>query len=229
MSRWNRGRIAAVFVLAGTLGSGWPAVSQTAPAPSKPSAPDEAAPRELKLSPAAAPAPALRYRLMPLESERVAGDAAPIYLRIRHELNDESLRCVEAAFAALASGQAVVPPPMALDVPERQGEVHIKSARMVGAPSMAVKIVAGVYDNPKIGLPMSSGLVIVMSAETGALQAVLLDNGYLTEVRTGLAGAIAAKYAAPQHVDTVGMIGVGSQARYQWNPRWADHRVFTGL
>ena len=44
---------------------------------------------------------------------------------------------------------------------------------------------------------------------------MLLDNGYLTEVRTGLAGALAAKYAAPERVQTVGMIGVGSQARYQ--------------
>lgn len=126
-----------------------------------------------------------------------------------------ALRCVEDAFAALGSGRAVVPTPMALDVPERQGEVHIKSARIVGSPSMAVKIVAGFYDNPKLGLPMSNGLVIVMSAETGILEAVLLDNGYLTEVRTGLAGAIAAKYAAPERITTVGMIGVGSQARYQ--------------
>lgn len=136
-------------------------------------------------------------------------------LRAHVTLSDESLRCIEEAFAALASGKAVVPPPMALDVPERQGEVHIKSARIVGASSMAVKIVSGFYDNPKIGLPMSNGLVIVMSAETGVLQAVLLDNGYLTEVRTGLAGALAAKYAAPERITTVGMIGVGSQARYQ--------------
>ncbi|HEU4993452.1 MAG TPA: hypothetical protein VFT29_01460 [Gemmatimonadaceae bacterium] len=136
-------------------------------------------------------------------------------LRAHVTLNDESLRRIEDAFAALASGQAVVPPPMALDVPECQGEVHIKGARLVGAPNMAVKIVSGFYDNPKIGLPMSNGLVIVMSAETGVLQAVLLDNGYLTEVRTGLAGALAAKYAAPERITTVGMIGVGSQARYQ--------------
>ena len=127
----------------------------------------------------------------------------------------EALKRVEDAFAALASGNARVPPPMALDVPERQGEVHIKSAHLADPPSMVVKIAAGFYRNPDLGLPTSSGLMILMSAETGAVQAVLLDNGYLTEVRTGLAGALAAKYAAPRQIETVGVIGVGSQARYQ--------------
>jgi ectoine utilization protein EutC len=127
----------------------------------------------------------------------------------------DALRRVEDAFRSLASGQAIVPPPMALDIPEKQGEVHIKSARITSPPAMVVKIAAGFYANPSLGLPTSSGLMIVMSPDTGTLDAVLLDNGYLTEVRTGLAGALAAKYAAPQRVHTVGMIGVGSQARYQ--------------
>jgi ornithine cyclodeaminase len=57
--------------------------------------------------------------------------------------------------------------------------------------------------------------MLVISAETGFLQGVLLDNGYLTQVRTGAAGAVAAKYLAPQVVDTVGVIGSGEQARFQ--------------
>ena len=126
-----------------------------------------------------------------------------------------SLRCVEAAFAALASGEATVPPPMALEVPERHGEVHIKSARIKSSDKMVVKLASGFFDNASKGLPTSSGLMVVMSSHTGFLEAVLLDNGYLTEMRTALAGAIAAKYMARQSVTTVGMIGVGSQARYQ--------------
>ncbi|MGA7145506.1 MAG: hypothetical protein WBY47_13480 [Desulfobacterales bacterium] len=42
-----------------------------------------------------------------------------------------------------------------------------------------------------------------------------MDNGYLTQVRTGAAGAVAAKYLAPQQVETVGVIGSGVQARFQ--------------
>jgi ornithine cyclodeaminase/alanine dehydrogenase-like protein (mu-crystallin family) len=57
--------------------------------------------------------------------------------------------------------------------------------------------------------------MLVVSAETGFLKGVLLDNGYLTQVRTGAAGAVAAKYLAPENTDPVGVIGSGVQARFQ--------------
>jgi len=43
----------------------------------------------------------------------------------------------------------------------------------------------------------------------------LLDEGYLTDVRTGIAGAIAAKYLAPKNIERVGIVGTGIQARLQ--------------
>ena len=58
-------------------------------------------------------------------------------------------------------------------------------------------------------------MMVVMSSKTGFCEAVLLDNGYLTDLRTGLAGAVAAKYLAPETVRTVGVIGAGAQARFQ--------------
>jgi len=50
---------------------------------------------------------------------------------------------------------------------------------------------------------------------TGFPQAVLLDNGYLTDVRTGAAGALAARHLAGNAIETVGVVGSGVQARYQ--------------
>ena len=122
---------------------------------------------------------------------------------------------VEQGFVALAEGRATIPPIMMLPVPEKNGEVDIKSAFIAGLPSMAIKIASGFFQNPDIGLPSQSGQMLVMSAETGFLEAVLLDNGYLTQVRTAAAGAIAAKYLAPDGVDTVGVFGCGVQARFQ--------------
>jgi len=55
----------------------------------------------------------------------------------------------------------------------------------------------------------------VVSAETGRPMAILLDNGYLTNVRTGIAGAIAAQHLAPGSCEVAGVIGSGAQARYQ--------------
>jgi ornithine cyclodeaminase/alanine dehydrogenase-like protein (mu-crystallin family) len=60
-----------------------------------------------------------------------------------------------------------------------------------------------------------SGLMLVLSATDGSPVAVLVDNGYLTELRTGAAGAIAAELLAREDADTVAVIGAGSQARYQ--------------
>ncbi len=131
------------------------------------------------------------------------------------EMDNESLKAVEESFVSLSKGEATVPPIMMIPVPERTGEVDVKSAYIHGLDSFAIKIASGFYENLQLGLPSSCGLMVIVSAETGFVQAILLDNGYLTDVRTGLAGAIAAKYLAKDSIETAGVIGSGAQARYQ--------------
>ena len=130
-------------------------------------------------------------------------------------MDAESLAAVEQGFAQMARGQAEVPPPMGIAVPERDGEVHVKSAYLRGHAGFAVKIATGFWRNAAEGLPTASGLMVLLDAKTGFPLALLLDNGYLTEVRTALAGAMAAKYLARETMQTVGVIGVGVQARMQ--------------
>lgn len=130
-------------------------------------------------------------------------------------LDEAALTAVADGFTRLAEGKAVMPPIMRIDVPEHNGEVDIKSAYLQGLDGFAVKMSSGFFDNPQRGLPSLGGMMILLSAKVGFPQALLLDNGYLTDVRTGLAGAIAAQYLAPQTVRTVGVIGAGAQARYQ--------------
>jgi ornithine cyclodeaminase len=127
----------------------------------------------------------------------------------------ESLAAVESGFAQMARGEAEVPAPMGIVVPEREGEVHVKSAYLRGHDGFAVKIASGFWRNAAEGLPVSSGMMVLLDARTAFPLALLLDNGYLTEVRTALAGAIAAKYLARETVRTVGVIGAGMQARMQ--------------
>src|SRR4029079_19524287 len=78
-----------------------------------------------------------------------------------------------------------------------------------------VKRARGFSDNPSKGLPSGSGLMAVFDATTGLPVALLLDNGFLTDIRTGAAGAVAADVLAPSRIGVVGMIGSGLQARYQ--------------
>jgi ornithine cyclodeaminase len=143
-------------------------------------------------------------------------------LRERVDLDDEVIDTVERAFAALAGGDVVMPPVLRLDLPAHNGEVDVKTAWIPSLASFAIKVSPGFFDNPKLGLPSLNGLMMLFSARTGLLEALLLDNGYLTDVRTAAAGAVAARWLAPAQVHTAAVLGAGVQARLQVR---AAHRV----
>ena len=136
-------------------------------------------------------------------------------IRASANMDEEALAAVSESFTRLAEGRAFAPPVICIMVPEHNGEVDIKTAYVEGLDSFAVKVASGFFDNPSKGLPYGSGMMVLLSAKTGLLQALLADNGYLTDLRTGLAGAIAANHLAPARVETAGVIGSGTQARFQ--------------
>ena len=135
---------------------------------------------------------------------------------IRRLLDPAScLKAVEEAFTAYATGGASLPAVINLNVEEHQGEVHIKAGHLRHGSHYAVKIASGFQGNPAKGLPQNDGMVLVFDAKTGVPVAILLDNGFITEQRTGAAGAVAAKHLARRDARVVGMVGCGNQARYQ--------------
>jgi ornithine cyclodeaminase len=127
----------------------------------------------------------------------------------------EAIPAVRDAFARLARGDVVLPGVIGLDLPEDRVEVHVKGAHLRGSPTFAIKVAGGSYDNPARGLPVGHGLVMAFDARTSFLRAILFDNGYLTDLRTGAAGAVAADLLARRAVHRVGIVGVGTQARFQ--------------
>lgn len=130
-------------------------------------------------------------------------------------LDLEAIACVEEAFHALATKPVAMPPILRLDIPEHRGEVDVKTAYVPGLDGFAIKISPGFFDNPKIGLPSTNGLMVLFSTRTGLVQAVLLDNGYLTDVRTAAAGAVAAKHLSRPDAAVAAIFGAGMQARLQ--------------
>lgn len=136
-------------------------------------------------------------------------------LRAVVPLNESAIATVEKAFQALASGDVVMPPILSMEIPAANGEVDVKTAYIPGFDGFAIKVSPGFFDNPKLGLPSLNGLMILFSAQTGLVDALLLDNGYLTDIRTAAAGGVAAKYLAPEVVETAGVMGTGVQARLQ--------------
>lgn len=125
------------------------------------------------------------------------------------------IEACEAAFAAYSAGRAATPAVIHLDVPEREGEVHIKAGYLHGARHFTLKVACGFPQNAALGLSPNDGMVMVFDAETGAPAAVLHDHGFITDLRTGAAGGVAARHLAPAEVTHVAVIGTGAQARYQ--------------
>jgi ectoine utilization protein EutC len=136
-------------------------------------------------------------------------------LRQAVTLDARVLAVVEEAFRLLASGKVIMPPILSMEIEDAHGEVDVKTAYLPGFDNFAIKVSPGFFDNPKIGLPSLNGLMILFSAKTGLVTALLLDNGYLTDIRTAAAGAVAAKYLAPKKVETAAVLGTGMQARLQ--------------
>lgn len=130
-------------------------------------------------------------------------------------LDADAVACVEDAFRALATKPVAMPPILRLDIPEHRGEVDVKTAYVPGLDGFAIKISPGFFDNPKLGLPSVNGLMVLLSARTGLVEALLLDNGYLTDVRTAAAGAVAAKHLARPDAAVAAVFGAGVQARLQ--------------
>jgi ornithine cyclodeaminase len=131
------------------------------------------------------------------------------------QLDHSAIRIVEEGFTHLNSNRVEMPPIMRVDIEENNGEVDVKSAYIKGKDMFAIKISSGFFNNYKLGLPSGNGMMILMNTKTGVPEALLLDNGYLTDIRTACAGAIAAKYLSRENIKTVGVIGSGGQARYQ--------------
>ncbi|MFB9123741.1 ectoine utilization protein EutC [Paraburkholderia dipogonis] len=125
------------------------------------------------------------------------------------------IQCVEDAFLALATKAVVMPPILRLDVVESRGEVDVKTAYVPGLDSFAIKISPGFFDNPKIGLRSTNGMMVLLSSKTGLVEALLLDNGYLTDIRTAAAGAVAAKHLAREDASVAAVLGSGMQSKLQ--------------
>lgn len=125
------------------------------------------------------------------------------------------LEAIEQGFIAYSRGEAVIPPVGSLHFDSPPGECHIKYGYVKTGKYYVVKIASGFYDNPKHGLPSNNGLMLLFDKQNGNPVCALLDEGYLTDIRTAAAGYVAAKYLAPKAVSCVGIVGTGAQSYYQ--------------
>jgi alanine dehydrogenase len=126
----------------------------------------------------------------------------------------EAIKAVTSAYKAFALGQVEIPQVQHLDVAKYNGEVDIKSGAAENFELIGTKIASGYYDNPKLGLPPGFAVIILLDLKT-SMPLAIMDGSYVTAVRTGAAGAVAASVLARKNAKRVGVIGSGTQGRMQ--------------
>ena len=129
--------------------------------------------------------------------------------------NVDVVAAMTEGFQHYSNGNTVVPPVGELLFDNPPGDVHIKYGYIKNDAFYVIKIASGFYENKDLGIPSSQGMMLLFNQKTGQTAAVLLDEGYLTDVRTAAAGAVAAKYFAPKNIEAIGIIGSGIQAKMQ--------------
>ena len=107
-------------------------------------------------------------------------------------------RAIEAAFTDHGRGVVQMPPKMYITLPE--GDFRTMPAYLPSLSLAGVKVVNVHPGNPALGLLTVMALTIILDIATGAPVAIL-NATKLTDMRTGAAGAVAAKYLSPKKRD----------------------------
>jgi alanine dehydrogenase len=148
---------------------------------------------------------------------------------IRRILNvRDTIAVVEEAYREFADGHAQMPPRQLITDPKRNGWIAVMPAYIPKAKALATKVVTVYTRNSARNLPTTMATIILNDSETGRPLAVM-DGGYLTAVRTGAVGGVAAKYLSRSDSHTVGIFGAGIQARTQLEALCEVRRIETAV
>ena len=128
---------------------------------------------------------------------------------------DTTVQRILNAYIASAQGNVQTGDVVHLAFSDENGDCHVKSGYIKNTASYVIKIASGFYDNPAKGLPSSNGMMLAFSATTGETLAILRDEGWLTDMRTAIGGALATRALARADATEVLLIGAGIQARLQ--------------
>jgi ornithine cyclodeaminase/alanine dehydrogenase-like protein (mu-crystallin family) len=124
-----------------------------------------------------------------------------------------AIGAVERGFRALAQGEATLPDPLVMELPQEEAEVHVKAAHLGGGRYIVIKVATGFPGNRARGMPSGDGMFLLLDARTGVPELLLEEHGYLTDLRTAAAVGLTLRYLAPRDVDRALLVGAGALAR----------------
>lgn len=124
------------------------------------------------------------------------------------------LKIVEQVFKAHGEDTVVMPPKLGLNLEGADGWVNAMPAYLCPYDAAGLKWVGGWSKNIEKRLPYIMGTILLIEPQTGLLLSVM-EGGFITNLRTGAATGVTAKYLAKKDSRIVGIIGAGAQARMQ--------------
>lgn len=124
----------------------------------------------------------------------------------------KAIDCVENAFREYGMGKTQMPRKIYLHLDRYAGDFRAMPAYMERLDRCAIKWVNVHPGNKRFGLPTVMAVIILSDPKNG-LPLCVMDGTYATSLRTGVAGAVAAKYLARKDSEVIGMVGCGVQAR----------------
>ncbi|MGH7855651.1 MAG: ornithine cyclodeaminase family protein [Candidatus Binatia bacterium] len=125
---------------------------------------------------------------------------------------DELISTLEKAHIQYSTGMAVMPVRLVVPLPQIQGRITSMPGFLNEDKALGMKVITYFQENPKRNLPAILGTIMLFSAETGKLIAVM-DGSYVTAIRTACASAMATKALANTQTPVLGILGAGVQAR----------------
>ena len=127
----------------------------------------------------------------------------------------EAVKATEEAFRELYWGTAIMPDRQSLNLTHTGGWLGVMPAFLRRAEALSTKVVTVFGRNPEEhGLPTTMATIILNDPLTGK-PTCIMDGSYLTAVRTGAAGGVAAKLLSRSNSRRLGVFGSGTQARTQ--------------
>ena len=126
----------------------------------------------------------------------------------------EVLRVVEKAFVLYGRNSVQMPAKIYLHLDKYNGDFRAMPAYIAGMEVSGLKWVNVHPGNIRFGLPTVMAVIILSDPKTG-FPLCIMDATLVTNLRTGAAGGIAAKYLARKNSSVVGLVGCGVQAKTQ--------------
>lgn len=124
----------------------------------------------------------------------------------------EQIDLAQETYVAMANKRVEMPPKPGIH-PRHDAFIHAMPVYLTDKDVAAIKWVSGYPDNPALGLPYISGLLVVNDPATGVPLAVM-DAVEITAARTAAATGVCIRRWAPEGWGRTAILGCGEQARY---------------